>query len=89
MEVFKENYDTTVNRGLITPYTTDLEFANKLKEEVFEWEMELIHPIPSKRRKLLEAGDIITVMASWIIHKGFDPEKILKEVLEKNNAKIK
>lgn len=87
MELFKRGYDATVNRGLITPNTKKSEFLAKLKEEVFEWEMELIDDL-SKKRQIHEAGDIITVMVNYLIHSGVDPVKVLTEIVEKNESRI-
>ena len=87
MELFKQNYEAVVKRGLITTSTTDNQFLRKLYEEMAEVYNE-VPPLGSGNEFLNEElADVITVCCNWLIHRGEDPEKWLKFVLEKNQKR--
>ncbi len=78
-KLIKDNYKSVVKRGLITPYTTDIEFFNKLEEEVNEVWCAL-----TNEDELEEMADVILTVLNWANHKGYNIEKALKEKIKKN-----
>jgi NTP pyrophosphatase (non-canonical NTP hydrolase) len=86
-QLIKRNYEAVVKRGLITPETTDLEFLNKLHEELEEVYEEIWHENEPNLRE--EIGDCLTVCLNWLTHKGIDIEQLLTEIAIKNENRCK
>ena len=78
-KLIEDNYNSIVNRGLITPYTTDIEFFDKLEEEVNEvWDS------LGSENESEEMADVILTVLNWAYHKGHNIEKALKDKIQKN-----
>ena len=71
------NYTATLNRGLITPQTTELEFLYKLYEEVTEFEFEIA--FTNENKKPLELADVIIVCLNYAKHFNIDIQKALEQ----------
>lgn len=82
----KRNYDAVVARGLITKETTDKQFLNKLEEDFYEAMAECDD---DTFRLMSELADVITVCTCWMIHRGYDPDVLLRRCAEKNEKRIK
>ena len=79
-KLIKRNYNSIVNRGLITSDTTDLDFLNKLQEEVTEaFESEL-----GTKEHALEVADCILVCMNYLYHTGIHIPGLLKHKIKIN-----
>lgn len=94
-KLIKDNYDSTVKRGCITPSTTAFDFIDKIYEEVGELE-EILNTINDKEPKKEmfnkfneELSDIILVCLNCAKHFDIDIETELKNKIEKNYQRIK
>jgi NTP pyrophosphatase (non-canonical NTP hydrolase) len=87
-EINKRNYDSIVNRKLISKKTTHVDFMHKLNEEVAEVKAELISGQINKVRLFFELADVILVCLAWIFHYKENPEKYIKEKIIKNEKRI-
>lgn len=79
--LIESNYQSIVNRGLITPKTTTRDFILKLNEEVQEFK-----DYYRKTTKIdpEEVADIILVCLNMCKHNEIDIEQHLKNKVEKN-----
>ena len=82
-------YKAVVNRGCITPRTTNSDFHNKLCEEDNELLTELFldDSMESKTltdRQAEELTDVMAVCIDWLINAKRDPVKELEKVCIKN-----
>lgn len=68
-ELFQKHYEAIKKRGKINENTTNVDFIEKLMEEVTEW---IIDPSPQ------EAMDIICVMSNWLQENNYDIEDELR-----------
>ena len=90
MKLLTDNYNSVVNRNLITPQTTDRDFCLKLNEEVRE-----VHTALNSEEKRLqnnldeEITDVMNVCSNWLQHRGKDPIEMLKLCLIKNQEREK
>lgn len=82
--IIELNYQTTVDRGLITPNTTKQEFFNKIKEEVFELE---VYELQNHKIDPLELADIILVCLNIAKHYNIDIEKELMNKIKINEQR--
>jgi NTP pyrophosphatase (non-canonical NTP hydrolase) len=83
-KLIEDNYKSIVDRGLITPSTTDLDFFNKLIEEVDE-----VYTAKTNDDLKEEMADVILTTLNWAHHKGFDIEKELQKKIDKNFQRVK
>ena len=81
-KIIKENYESTVLRGLINSKTTDLNFLMKLKEEVLE--VEESYYSSDIENMWEEIADVILVCLNFANHFNIDIESELKKKIEKN-----
>jgi len=81
-KIIKENYESTVLRGLINSKTTDLNFLMKLKEEVLE--VEESYYSSDIENMWEEVADVILVCLNFANHFNIDIESELKKKIEKN-----
>jgi NTP pyrophosphatase (non-canonical NTP hydrolase) len=78
-ELIKDNYLSTVERGLINISTTKQEFLHKLYEEVCEF-----RDAEDWDNVCEEAADVILVVLNFAKHFDIDIETELKNKIEKN-----
>jgi NTP pyrophosphatase (non-canonical NTP hydrolase) len=95
-DIIEKNYDSTVKRGLITPSTNILDFLNKLKEEVGEFEQaidDLFKSIEAKSEHFRnieeELSDVILVGLNCAKHFDIDIEKQLIKKINTNYERSK
>ncbi len=81
-KIIKENYESTVLRGLINSKTTDLNFLIKLKEEVLE--VEESYYSSDIENMWEEVADVILVCLNFANHFNIDIESEMKKKIEKN-----
>jgi NTP pyrophosphatase (non-canonical NTP hydrolase) len=75
------NYQSTVQRGLITPSTDIADFLNKLDEEVDELNGAYEETWDDLKEEL---SDVILVCLNFARHYGIDIEQELLKKIEKN-----
>ena len=80
--IIDQNYESTVNRGLINKKTSMVNFIDKIYEEVSEFE-EAVDTGTIKDIKE-ELSDIILVCLNTAKHYGFDIEQELINKINKN-----
>ena len=90
-KIIKDNYDSIVKRGLITPSTTYDEFRDKLVEEVDEFRCALFgyecakdYIMNEDSEVMEELADIILVCLNFAKHYDIDIEKQLIKKIKKN-----
>ena len=81
MEIFNRIYNAVRQRGCISDNEKDIGFYEKLIEEVSEVRAEMFLKDNNIEKELI---DVMTVCSSWLIHRGFDIEKLLIENAIKN-----
>ena len=81
-KLIKDNYQSVLDRGLITKETTQLNFYFKLLEE----NSEILNEIMSNDKEKLsfEIADVILTALNFATHFNIDIEKYLKEKIEIN-----
>ena len=88
--IIESNYKSTVDRGLISPNTTALQFIDKIYEEIAELEesYSIIEEKPAKKEYFdnfnEELADIILVCLNCAKHFNIDIEKELENKIAKN-----
>lgn len=87
MYIFERNYKAVVNRGLITPKTTDTDFHVKLTEEVEEVAEAIINDDAKAIDE--EIADCLVVCSNWLIFRGVPLPYILAKIAEKNEKRAK
>ena len=94
-QLLKDNYTSTVARGLITPSTSAYEFIEKLKEEVGELEEALVNIDKAKIVKSEhfaqfneELADVILVALNAAKHFDIDILKELENKVKINKKRI-
>ena len=87
-ELISDNYQSIVDRGLISPTTTLFEFLDKLEEEVKELEKEALRP---KQYSNLpeELADVIMVCLNMAKHYNIDIEQEIKNKIKINKYRAK
>ena len=87
-DLISDNYQSIVDRGLISPTTTLFEFLDKLEEEVKELEKEALRP---KQYSNLpeELADVIMVCLNMGKHYHIDIEKEIKNKIKINKYRAK
>lgn len=87
-ELISDNYQSIVDRGLISPTTTLFEFLDKLEEEVKELEKEALRP---KQYSNLpeELADVIMVCLNLAKHYDIDIEQEIKNKIKINKYRAK
>ena len=90
-KIIKDNYDSIVKRGLITPSTTSKDFIKKLDEEVKEFKecIDIIAKVDKVKKQHFdnldeELADIILVCLNFAKHYDIDIEKQLIKKIKKN-----
>ena len=79
MNLEYQHYKATVNRGKISPDTTDNDFYKKLVEEFSEAKTEFIlHKFGHKSNLKQELMDLSCVIRNYYIFNGWDYEEELK-----------
>ena len=88
-QLIKENYEVTVNRGLITPSTTVQDFLDKLYEEVDELQNEVDTGKTYNFDKLkYELADVVLVCLNLSKHFNIDIERQMKANIKRNKFRI-
>ena len=87
-DLISDNYQSIVDRGLISPTTTLFEFLDKLEEEVEELEKEALRP---KQYSNLpeELADVIMVCLNMAKHYNIDIEQEIKTKIKINKYRAK
>ena len=87
-DLISDNYQSIVDRGLISPTTTLFEFLDKLEEEVEELEKEALRP---KQYSNLpeELADVIMVCLNMAKHYNIDIEQEIKNKIKINKHRAK
>jgi len=87
-KLISDNYQSIVDRGLISPTTTLFEFLDKLEEEVEELEKEALRP---KQYSNLneELADVIMVCLNLAKHFDIDIEQEIKNKIKINRYRAK
>tara|TARA_Y100000310_G_C20410331_1_gene681639 strand:+ start:516 stop:791 length:276 start_codon:yes stop_codon:yes gene_type:complete len=75
-QLIKDNYDSIVKRGFISPQTTVDDFLNKIDEEVLEFKYEILNGSDTRIRE--ELADVILVCLNIAKHYNIDIEKEMK-----------
>ena len=84
-KIIEDNYNSIKEiRGLITPYTTENDFLDKIREELSELEEAVLFDLPNKN---YEIADIILTCMNYAKHQGIDIEKVLWEKVEYNKKR--
>ena len=84
-KIIKNNYISTVKRGLITSKTTKKQFIDKIEEELNE----LWHAFTSETNKEFnyELADVILVCLNLAKHFDIDIKKYLKKKIKINHKR--
>ena len=87
-DLISDNYQSIVDRGLISPTTTLFEFLDKPDEEVKELEKEALRP---KQYSNLneELADVIMVCLNMAKHYNIDIEQEIKTKIKINKQRAK
>jgi NTP pyrophosphatase (non-canonical NTP hydrolase) len=83
--LINRNHNAVVKRGCINKNTTIFDFLGKLKEEVNEVET----AINNNSNINEEFADVMCVCFSYFKHNNVDIEEILKQIVIKNESRIK
>lgn len=86
-DIIRDNYDSTVKRGLITPRTDNHAFYSKMMEELKEFSDEIFFGTSETRAE--ELADIILVALNCAKHNGIDIEHELRQKIKKNYERAK
>ena len=87
-DIISDNYQSIVDRGLISPTTTLFEFLDKLDEEVKELKTE--SEIPKQYSNLPEElADVIMVCLNLAKHYDIDIEQEIKNKIKINKYRAK
>lgn len=85
-DLFNRNYLAVKNRGLLDNNTSDIDFFNKLKEEIEEVRKQL-ELKENDENLCLEIADCLNVCSNWLIFKGIGLTEILTKIAEKNEKR--
>ena len=92
-KLIEDNYQSIVDRGLITPSTYYFDFTRKIKEELGELKDAIIDYIdydsesfPNVKEEL---ADVIMVCLNMAKHYNIDIEQEIKNKIEINRKRIK
>jgi NTP pyrophosphatase (non-canonical NTP hydrolase) len=80
--IIKENYESTVKRGLITPFTTTKEFLFKIEEELDELFDSFLQDDETFDK--YELADVIMVCLNMAHHYDIDIIETIKQKIEIN-----
>ena len=91
-KLINDNYDVTVKRGCILPYTNLHNFLHKIKEEVGELEVGVL--VDSERDVISdytkhELADVILTCLNMAKHYEIDIQQALIDNVEWNRKRIK
>lgn len=86
-KLIERNHKSIVDRGLITPNTTKMQFIDKIFEEVNE--LESYYLDNNGEIDEFELADIILVCLNMAKHYNIDIEKILLEKIKINERRSK
>lgn len=81
-KLIKDNYESIVQRGLITPSTTVSDFIEKLDEEVSE-----LYHATDPSNEIEELADVILVCLNYARHFNIDIEKALHDKILTNKKR--
>ena len=84
-EIIEKNYQSIVDRGLITPTTTIQDFVDKIKEEVHELEIE--NEFGTYKDMKVELCDIILTCLNFAKHFNIEIEYELKKKIRINEQR--
>lgn len=84
-QLINRSYEAIKARGLITPSTKEIEFINKIHEELSE--LTLAYHNENKDRYIEELTDLATVAIMQIHHLGYDFIKEFEKVIIKNEQR--
>ena len=87
-DIIINNYQSIVDRGLITPTTTLFEFLDKLQEEVEELEKEALRPRQYSNLPE-ELADVIMVCLNMAKHYNIDIKQEIKNKIKINKQRAK
>lgn len=86
-EIIELNYQSTVQRGLITPSTSIQDFFDKISEEQAEL-IEAFYDNCNKPDWVEELADVILVCLNFARHYKIDIEGELKKKIDKNFKRV-
>ncbi len=81
-KIIRDNYDSIVKRGLISPNTKPRDFLEKLYEECNEFETALLTGTNTEMDE--ELADVILVCLNFAQHYDIDIENELTKKIKKN-----
>jgi len=84
-KIIEDNYNSIVNRGLISNDTTKIQFINKIFEEVGE--LEYFYYENNGEIDTLELADIILTCLNMAKHYNIDIESELKRKIKFNQKR--
>jgi len=87
-KLIESNYQSIVDRGLITPSTTLTDFIDKIYEEVAELE-EVSESIRDFDKLKEELSDVILTCLNMAFHYQIDIETEMKKKIDKNFERSK
>ena len=92
-DLISDNYQSIVDRGLISPTTTLFEFLDKLDEEVKELKYSIVDYVDYDSQKFNnvkeELADVIMVCLNMANHYNIDIEEEIKNKIEINKQRAK
>ena len=90
-DLISDNYQSIVDRGLISPTTTLFEFLDKLDEEVKELKYSIVDYVDYDSEKFNnvkeELADVIMVCLNMAKHYNIDIEKEIKNKIKINEQR--
>lgn len=84
INLLKRHYQSIRKRGLIKDNTKDFEFILKMDEELNE-----IADAKTKKERIKEVVDLMTVCTNYLIHQKQDIEKLLIKNIEHQETRKK
>lgn len=87
MDIFERNYKAVVNRGLITPKTTNQQFFDKAFEELYEVMVEMKNG--NNERLDEEITDFVNTGINWLKFRNVNPVEMLTKIAENNEKRAK
>ena len=81
-----KNYVSVVKWGKINDSTATLQFLGKLEEELKEIK-EQYEKTGNDTRTMLEVSDLVATAFNYQVHYSFNPIKLLKQVITKNQLR--
>lgn len=92
-ELQRQNYDAIVACCLINQKTKNIDFYDKLNEEIEEVHLAFMRLLSNKKvtdqnHLASELADLKNVINNWLIFMEYDPEQVMKECLERQLKRI-